>query len=201
LIVPIIDGCSVQWNPSGVLLDTVIDRVVAPGLTLPTSVPLSRTMWCSVESLFLHTTALPAATPTGFGVNAELPTEPTIATVTCDDGAGFGAGAGAGVGAAAGDGLGLGVTDGDGELGDEYPPPHAAAMTATTAMMETSNGNRMMTTSWIEMERRHLRRCFPAVASSAPRDRLVESGVCERERCHSLTTAETNYGVSGRIAR
>jgi hypothetical protein len=196
LIVPTIDGCSVQWNPSGALLDTVIERVVAPGLTLPTSVPLSRTMWCKVESLFLQTTALPAAAATGFGVKAELPTDPTIATVTCDDGAGLGAGAGAGAAVTAGDGLGLGVADGDGELGDEYPP-HAVATRATTAMMEVSNGNRTMTTSWIEMERRHLRRCDPAVASTAPRVRLRESGASGRECCCSLTTPETNYAVSG----
>jgi hypothetical protein len=154
-------------------------------------------MWCKVESLFLQTTALPAAAATGFGVNAELPTDPTIATVSCDEGAGLGAGAGAGAGVTAGDGLGLGVTDGDGELGDEYPPPHAVTTRVTTAMMEMSNGNRMMTTSWIEMERRHLRRCMPAVASSAPRDRLLESGVSERARFLSLTTPETNYGASG----
>ena len=85
-------------------------------------------MWCSVESLFRHTTLPPTAALAGFGVNAALPTEPTIAIVTCGDGAGAGAGGGdagegEGVGDGAGEGDGAGVTDG--ELGDEYPLPHA----------------------------------------------------------------------------
>jgi hypothetical protein len=81
LIVPTIDGWIVQWKPIVALL-TAIDLVVAPGETFPTSVPLSSTMWCSVESLFLQTTLLPGAALAGLGVNAPLPAEPTIAIVT-----------------------------------------------------------------------------------------------------------------------
>jgi hypothetical protein len=38
------DGWIVQWNPTAALLVTEMARLVAPGLRLPTSVPLSRTM-------------------------------------------------------------------------------------------------------------------------------------------------------------
>ena len=121
MIVPTIDGWIVQWKPVAPLL-TVIDLVVAPGETLPTSVPLSSTMWWSVESLFRQTTLLPVAALAGLGANAALPKDPTIAIVTCEDGAGDGAGAGAGDGAGAGEGAGDGTGDGDGvvegELGD-----------------------------------------------------------------------------------
>ena len=123
LIVPTIDGWIVQWKPTAALLLTVIDLVVPPGETLPTSVPLSSTMWWSVESLFRQTTLLPAVALAGLGVKAALPTEPTIAIVTCADGAGDGAGEGDGAGAGAGEGAGAGAGEGDGvtdgELGDE----------------------------------------------------------------------------------
>ena len=89
-------------------------------------------MWWSVESLFLQTTLLPAAALAGLGVNAALPKEPTIAIVTCDDGAGDGAGAGDGDGAGAGVGAGEGDGVADGELGVEVPP-HAETKRAMRA--------------------------------------------------------------------
>ena len=112
------------------------DLVVAPGDTLPTSVPLSSTMWWSVESLFLQETLLPWTALAGLGVNDALPEEPTIAIVTCDDGAGVGDGdvAGAGVGAGEGDGVA------EGELGDEYPPPQAETKRAIRAAATVKRG-------------------------------------------------------------
>jgi hypothetical protein len=149
LIVPTIDGWIVQWKPTAAPLFTVIDFVVAPGETLPTSVPLSSTMWWSVESLFRQTTLLPAAALTGLGVNAALPTEPTIAIVTCDDGAGDGAGTGAGADDGAGDGAGEGdVVVAEGELGDEYPPPHAGTIRAMRAAATVKRGKDIAGTSW-----------------------------------------------------
>lgn len=120
-------------------LPTAIDLVVAPGETLPTSVPLSSTMWWSVASLFLQTTLLPWAALAGLGVNAALPEEPTIAMVTCDDGDGDGAGAGDGEGAGAGVGAGEGDGVADGELGDEYPP-HAETIKAMRTAATVKRG-------------------------------------------------------------
>jgi hypothetical protein len=145
--------------------------------------------------LFLQTTALPAAASTGFGVNAEVPADPTMATVTCDDGAGLGAGAGEGVGAAAGDGLGLGVTDGDGALGDEYPlpPPHPAPTSAMTAITAIRAGNRMMETSWFAIDRRRLRRPIPRSGKlrATPSARGIRES--QTRALFSLTVFEKTY--------
>jgi hypothetical protein len=145
LIVPTIDGWIVQWKPTAALLFRVIDLVVAPGETLPTSVPLSSTMWWSVESLLRQTMLLPAAALAGLGVNAALPTEPTIAIVTCDDGPGDGAGAVAGAGDGAGEGDAVVA---EGELGDEYPLPHAETISGMKTAATMKRGKDIAGTSW-----------------------------------------------------
>jgi len=200
LIVPTIDGWIVQWKPVAPLL-TVIDLVVAPGETLPTSVPLSSTMWWSVESLFRQTTLLPAAALAGLGANAALPKEPTIAIVTCDDGAGDGAGAGAGDGAGADEGAGEGTGDGDcvveGELGDEYPPPHAVVIRAIRAAATVRRGKDivryLLVTKWSGAG---IDRLPTSMASAAPRctrgTRAKWAAAC-RARSRAVTPRESSY--------
>jgi len=197
LIVPTIDGWIVQWKPVAPLL-TVIDLVVAPGETLPTSVPLSSTMWWSVESLFRQTTLLPAAALAGLGANAALPKEPTIAIVTCDDGAGDGAGAGAGDGAGADEGAGEGTGDGDcvveGELGDEYPPPHAVVIRAIRAAATVRRGKDivryLLVTKWSGAG---IDRLPTSMASAAPRCTRAKWAAACRARSRAVTPRESSY--------
>jgi hypothetical protein len=82
-MLPTIVGWSVQWKFSAFELATVSVLLVAPGAMLPESqLPLSATKWCSVPSLFLNATVWPVPTGAGFGLNAALPAEPTMFTVT-----------------------------------------------------------------------------------------------------------------------
>jgi hypothetical protein len=128
-----------------------------------------------------------------------------IEIVTCDEGAGDGAGAGAGDGDGDGDGDGAGDGDGvaDGELGDEYPPPHAEtvrAMMAAATEKREKRVKRIAGTSWDPDE------AAPAStglrqgrASRAPYCRRVKWAASRRARHRCVTARESLYGC--RIAR
>jgi hypothetical protein len=97
---------------------------LAPGLTVPIDRPSFITSTWVTDVSFFHT-MLPVVACTGLGLNAPLPAELTMLTVT--EGVVLGAGVlGAGV-------LGAGV-DVEGEVGAEYepPPPHPIAHNAVT---------------------------------------------------------------------
>jgi hypothetical protein len=91
---------------------------LAPGLTVPIDRPSFITSTWLTDVLFVHT-MLPVVACTGLGLNAPLPEELTMLTVT--EGVVLGAGV-----------LGAGV-DVEGEVGAEYePPPHPIAHNAVT---------------------------------------------------------------------